>query len=75
MAALEDIIKHLKKEEADRNKVERDVRTQVERLIKTTMLKREKHREQTELANGLDNELDDLKKQTKENEKIGRAHV
>ena len=67
VAALEDIIRHLKKEEADRNKVERDVRTQVERLIKTTMLKREKHREQTELANGLDNELDDLKKQTKEN--------
>ena len=75
VAALEDIIKHLKKEEADRNKVERDVRTQVERLIKTTMLKREKHREQTELANGLDNELDDLKKQTKENERRHTALV
>ena len=75
VAALEDIIKHLKKEEADRNKVERDVRTQVERLIKTTMLKREKHREQTELANGLDNELDDLKKQTKENERRHMALV
>ena len=75
VAALEDIIKHLKKEEADRNKVERDVRTQVERLIKTTMLKREKHREQTELANGLDNELDDLKKQTKENERRHKALV
>lgn len=75
VAALEDIIKHLKKEEADRNKVERDVRTQVERLIKTTMLKREKHREQTELANGLDNELDDLKKQTKENERRHKSLV
>lgn len=75
VAALEDIIKHLKKEEADRNKVERDVRTQVERLIKTTMLKREKHREQTELANGLDNELDDLRKQTKENERRHTALV
>ena len=75
VAALEDIIKHLKKEEADRNKVERDVRTQVERLIKTTMLKREKHREQTELANGLDNELDDLRKQTKENERRHMALV
>ena len=75
VAALEDIIKHLKKEEADRNKVERDVRTQVERLIKTTMLKREKHREQTELANGLDNELDDLKKQTKETERRHKALV
>ena len=75
VAALEDIIKHLKKEEADRNKVERDVRTQVERLIKTTMLKREKHREQTELANGLDNELDDLRKQTKENERRHKALV
>ena len=75
VAALEDIIKHLKKEEADRNKVERDVRTQVERLIKTTMLKREKHREQTELANGLDNELDDLRKQTKENERRHKSLV
>ena len=75
VAALEDIIRHLKKEEADRNKVERDVRTQVERLIKTTMLKREKHREQTELANGLDNELDDLKKQTKENERRHKSLV
>ena len=67
VANLEDIIKHLKKEEAERNRVERDVRTQVDRLIKTIALKREKHREQTEKAGSLDNELDDLKKQTKEN--------
>ena len=67
VANLEDVIKHLKKEEAERNRVERDVRTQVDRLIKTAAIKREKHREQTEKAGSLDNELDDLKKQTKEN--------
>ena len=66
VANLEDIIKHLKKEEAERNRVERDVRTQVDRLIKTNALKREKCREETEKAGSLDNELDDLKKQTKE---------
>ena len=66
VANLENIIKHLKKEEAERNRVERDVRTQVDRLIKTNALKREKCREETEKAGSLDNELDDLKKQTKE---------